>query len=333
MDNNYDFESSEPVSNGTVQNQQKNNGYTPNGYTPNNNYTPNNYSSNNGKNGGGVPLIAIIGIMALIILALIVYIVYKEVTPKKEVNVSVQTQSTVDSYVEDEKDEEDEEDEVVEEKEDVEDVENKKENKDIVKDEEEIEEDNEITTPDNDEVIETNNSNENIELSKDWKDMEFILAGNKYTLNTDYKNFIDNGWSVDFEKLGYADGYILNKNDKTYTTADLENENYEDSEINIGFINLGEKALDVTECQFWGISVDNAYADTPVDFELPAGIKNGSTLAEVEAAYGIPEDENDIYISDSLGYRVYSYNYDYEIDFEVTISDTDGVTGFEYKCY
>ena len=36
------------------------------------------------------------------------------------------------------------------------------------------------------------------------------------------------------------------------------------------------------------------YSDTPISFELPGGVKNGATLADVEAAYGKPEDENDI---------------------------------------
>lgn len=343
MDNNYDFESSEPVSNGPVQNQPKNNGYVPNGYTPNNNYAPNNYGQNNGKNSGGVPLIAIIGVMAIIILGLIVYIVYQEISASKTPISDVPTTSLADkTYVEDTR--EDVEEDVVVDK-----------DKDVVEDDEEVVVDKDVVTDkdsenDGDEekektedkksdtgIIATNKSNttneETAELSDDWKSLEFILAGQKYKLNTDYKNLIDNGWSVDFAGLGYADGYILNKNDKTYSTTDLENEDYSDARVNIGFINLGESARDVSECQFWAISVDNTYTDTPVDFELPGGIKNGSTLAEVEAAYGIPEDENDIYISDSLGYRVYSYSYDYEIHFDLTISDTEGVTGFDYKIY
>lgn len=339
MDNNYDFESSEPVSNGPVQNQPKNSGYIPNGYTPNNNYASNNYSQNNGKN-GGVPLIAIIGVMAVIILGLIIYIVYQEISTTKTPISEGPTTSLADkTYVEDTTEENVEEDVVVNKDNDVVEDDEDVVDKDVATDKDsekvEDEEKNEAEDKKSDTgIIATNKQNTTTEeLSDDWKSLEFILAGQKYKLNTDYKNLIDNGWAVDFAELGYADGYILNKNDKTYSTTNLENEDYEDADVNIGFINLGESARDVSECQFWAISVDNAYSDTPVDFELPNGIKNGSTLAEVEAAYGIPEDENDIYISDSLGYRVYSYSYDYEIHFDVTISDTDGVTGFDYKIY
>ena len=36
------------------------------------------------------------------------------------------------------------------------------------------------------------------------------------------------------------------------------------------------------ECQYWAITVDNSWSDTPVEFVLPGGIKYGSTLEEIE---------------------------------------------------
>lgn len=169
--------------------------------------------------------------------------------------------------------------------------------------------------------------------SSDWKSAEFTFDGKSYKINDDYTKFKANGWYIDLTKAGYEDGYILNKNQKVYSTVNFLNDNYKKANVRVGFINLGEKAVDITETQIWAITVDNKYSDTPVDFTLPGGIKNGSTLAEVEAAYGKPTDENDIYRSEDLGYTTYTYDNDLEPELRLTIWDEGGLTKFEYKIY
>lgn len=169
--------------------------------------------------------------------------------------------------------------------------------------------------------------------SGDWKSAEFTFDGKSYKINDDYTKFKANGWYIDLTKAGYEDGYILNKNQKVYSTVNFLNDNYKKANVRVGFINLGEKAVDITETQIWAITVDNKYSDTPVDFTLPGGIKNGSTLAEVEAAYGKPTDENDIYRSEDLGYTTYTYDNDLEPELRLTIWDEGGLTKFEYKIY
>lgn len=295
MSNEYDFESD------VVNTEQTNNG-------PINNGTGNN-GTNNGN--GGVPLIAIIGIMALIIVGLIVYIIVDPSATKEEPVIDVQESEVIieDSVA----------DEEVEENVAAEPV--------IKEDEDKDENEEEIKTP-----IEVND-NSSVELSSDWMDCEFAIEGKKYKLNNSYKTYTQDGWYIDLEKMGYAEGYILNKNDKTYSTIDLLNDNFEDADVSVGFINRGDNAQDITECDIWAINIDNSYSDTPVSFELPGGVKNGATLADVEAAYGKPEDENDIYRSEDLGYTKYSYDYDYSIYFEVTVYDEEGLTEFGYKIY
>lgn len=169
--------------------------------------------------------------------------------------------------------------------------------------------------------------------SGDWKSAEFTFDGKSYKINDDYTKFKANGWYVDMAKAGYEDGYILNKNQKVYSTVPFLNDNFKDANVRVGFINLGEKAVDITETQIWAITVDNKYSDTPVNFTLPGGIKNGSTLAEVEAAYGKPTDEDDIYRSEDLGYTTYTYDNDLEPELRLTIWDEGGLTKFEYKIY
>lgn len=170
-------------------------------------------------------------------------------------------------------------------------------------------------------------------VSGDWKSGEFTFDGKSYKINDDYTKFKANGWYIDLSKAGYEDGYILNKNQKVYSTIDFLNDNYKDADVRVGFINLGDKAVDITETQVWAITVDNKYSDTPVDFTLPGGIKSGSTLAEVEAAYGKPTEEGDIYRSEDLGYTTYTYDNDLEPELRLTIWDDVGLTKFEYKIY
>lgn len=165
-----------------------------------------------------------------------------------------------------------------------------------------------------------------------WISGKFSLAGENYELSSDYKLLAQNGWFVDFSKYGYSDGYILNKGDKLTSTINLENKKYDDAEVYIGFVNLSNSAKDVSECQFWSIEVDNSYSDTPVDFELPEGIKTGSTIADIVKAYGKLSDD-DIYRSDELGYTVYNYEYDFAYYLTLEIDDEKGLQSFSYKKY
>ena len=301
MSNEYDFESD------VVNTEQTNNGPVNNGPVDNNNNGSN-------KGNGGVPLIAIIGIMALIIVGLIIYIIIDPSATKEEPVIDTQE---YEYEVENEIEEEPVVDEEVEEIE---------EEKPVVK-EDNVEDDEETKTP----ISVTTNSS--VELSDDWMDCEFAVEGKKYKLNDAYKTYTQDDWYIDLEDMGYAEGYILNKNDKTYSTIDLLNDKFEDADVSVGFINRGDKARDITECDIWAINVDNSYSDTPISFELPGGIKNGVTLAEVEAAYGKPEAESDIYRSEDLGYTKYSYEYDYSIYFELTVYDEEGLVEFGYKIY
>jgi len=198
-------------------------------------------------------------------------------------------------------------------------------NNDVIRDDTVISEDESVINDDNSTVSEN--------VSSDWKSGEFTLDGVSYKLNSNYTDLTANGWSIDLARLGYADGYILNANDKTTSTIKLESSKFSDADVNIGFVNLGTGAKDITECQFWAITVRNSFSDTPVSFTLPGGIKNGSTLSEIESIYGKPTDPDDIYRSEELKYTVYSYDYDYQVYLKLTIYDDGGLKEFDYKIY
>lgn len=282
-----------------------------------------------GINGG---LVAIIIIMGAIIIALLAYIAFKpqEVTKQTtdtDAEISVENDDEVEKVKKDDDDKN--VDEETTEKEPVKNevTEEKKTNVGLkVKNEvvNEVEETELVVAP---------KENTSSELSSEWRSTEFILDGVKYKLYDDYSKFVAAGWKIDLVEMGYPDGYILNKNDKLSSIIDFLNDKYPEAYVNIGFINLGEGPKDITECQVWSIEVDNDWNDTEVPFTLPGGITNGSTRAEVEAAYGIPSD---VYESD-LGYVEYDYETAYEEDdyitFSLTIDNEKGVTGFDFSNY
>lgn len=319
----------------------------------------------NKKSGKGI--FVVVAVMAIIIVVLVAYIMTNGSEKSKE--SGAENNSTSSSKVsesdeeKDSKDEDETEDEDKKDSEDEEDGNTSKKDKNTSKDDEE---DSDKKTSDDEESEDNtsksgfgkkdkNTANKNkttdeakddkedsddkkeststTKLSADWKSAEFTLDGKAYKINEDYTKFKANGWYIDLKDAGYEDGYILNKNDKVYSTIDFLNDKFDDADVNVGFINLGETAKDITECQVWALTVDNKYSDTPVEFILPGGIKYGSTLAEVEAAYGKPTDEDDIYRSEDLGYTTYTYDNELEPQLRLTIWDEGGLTKFEYKIY
>lgn len=168
-------------------------------------------------------------------------------------------------------------------------------------------------------------------LSNDWKNTEFALNGENYKIHFDYSQLQNAGWTFDLADYGYSNGYIMNQNDKVSGTISLENPNY-DARVSVGFTNTSATPKDILQCQIWTIDVDNSFAKKPVTFNLPNGIHNGSTLEEVVAAYGEPE-EDDKYRADSLGYWTYTYKDGYDKYLKLTIYDDKGVTAFSYDVY
>lgn len=174
------------------------------------------------------------------------------------------------------------------------------------------------------------------ELSDDWTDMQFILDGKLYELPVSYRELEANGWSFDLAAYGYTDGYIMNPGDKTYSTIELSNPDYdEDLMVWVGFINTGDKAQDILDCDIWAFQMDTCVGSRQLenypDMEIAGGIGFGSTREEVEAAFGECED---IYEADSgYNYAVYNYDMDYKYYLKLTIYEDKGVTAIDISSY
>lgn len=175
-------------------------------------------------------------------------------------------------------------------------------------------------------------SNINEFTSNEWITGEIKLDGVKFKLKDKYMKFVEASWNIDLEKYGYANGYILNSGDKTSTTIQLNNEKYKSAIVQIGFINSSKDALDIKECDIWSISINNKNADVEIPFELPGGIKNGSTIEEIVAAYGELTAEN-VYRVDSNGYTTYHYQSGSDKYLDLYVYDKGGLLEVNFKMY
>lgn len=164
------------------------------------------------------------------------------------------------------------------------------------------------------------------EIEGNWKKEKFSLAGEIYELMTDYKVLEEDGWLIKDK----ADK-TLKANEKIYLEVELEHEKYKDSKVVVGLINEKTEESKYQDCKYWAIRVSNDWSETPIEFSLPGGVKYGSTVEDVEKAYGKPK-EDDIYYSEVLKY----YEYIYEIDetlLTLVIYEDRGLVEFEYKSY
>lgn len=168
--------------------------------------------------------------------------------------------------------------------------------------------------------------------SNNWSNEEFKLNGIKFKLKNQYMTFVEKSWKVDLEKYGYANGYILNSGDKTSTTIQLNNQEYQSALVQVGFINNSKEAKDIKDCDIWSISINNKNVATPVPFELPGGIKNGSTKEEIFKSYGELKEEK-IYRSDSQGYTTYHYQDGYNKYLDLYVYDDEGLLEINFKSY
>lgn len=183
---------------------------------------------------------------------------------------------------------------------------------------------------------ETQTASADGELSDDWTDMQFMLDGNLYELPVSYRELEADGWKFDLAAYGYTDGYIMNPGDKTYSTIELTNPDYdEDLTVWVGFINTGDKAQDILDCEIWAFQMDTCVGSRQLenypDMEIAGGIGFGSTREEVEAAFGECED---VYEADSgYNYVVCNYEMDYDYYLKLTIYEDKGVTAIDISTY
>lgn len=164
-------------------------------------------------------------------------------------------------------------------------------------------------------------------VSEDWTETEFSMAGIKYKLNTSYRNFEKNNWTINGNS--FNNGLTLIKNDKTSVSLSVVNKDF-DSDVKVGIINLKDKRREMLDCETWGITVNNEHATNPVTFKLAKGITNGSTKEDIIKAYGELSADKIKTLDDRV---ILQYQKDYSVYLDLTIINDKGLTSFSYKKY
>lgn len=173
------------------------------------------------------------------------------------------------------------------------------------------------------------------EISDQWMDQQFAFDGQNYAIFFSYDQLEAAGWTFDLADYGHADGYILNKGDKVTSTIELTNPNYNEKlRVNVGFVNHGDEAQDILQCDVWAFACEITYGfkllDNVPEMTIAGGITWGSTKEQVEAAFGQPED---VYTSEDHGYVTYTYQDAFSKYLKLTIYDEMGVTKIEMQNY
>lgn len=137
------------------------------------------------------------------------------------------------------------------------------------------------------------------ELSDNWMDFQVLLNDELYTLPAPVSAFEENGWTLEND----GDDDTLEPNQYTLSRSLKKG----DMQVYVQIINLGIDELPVTKCLVGQISLDDYQAKKGATLTVATGITLGSSLEEVEAAYGLP---GYTYEGSSITYRYESGSYD-----------------------
>ena len=164
---------------------------------------------------------------------------------------------------------------------------------------------------------------------KVWISGKFTIENKKYSLKSKYKKFKKNNWIIN-ENNNFK--YNLQSYQKTIGSNILENKNYPNTNIKVGFINNSEEPRKIANCTLWQISVYNISKSESLKFKLPGNIKNNSTYKEISKVYGtLPSDKIDIHKKEK--YKVYHYSNNNKLYLDLIVDDKEGLIGFTYMKY
>lgn len=184
---------------------------------------------------------------------------------------------------------------------------------------------------------------EGSELLKDytWQDGVIVIDGVLYQSFYDpYSKFVENGWDFEFGDRTVKEADVLNAHTYVIGGVHLYNEAYHGSsdysrpDIYVSFYNNTDENLPYKSCNILGIEVEGTTGfDTwemsydpceCYDFEIPGGLRRGSSIDEVMAAYGEPDN---VYVSDGH-YEILTYKSEY-VEYELTVFYDHGLQGVD----
>lgn len=177
-------------------------------------------------------------------------------------------------------------------------------------------EDNDKNDKEDKDDEEDNSSN----ISSNIKDFEFSLDGKVHKLLCDYSELQKEGWEIEDNSKGQE----LKTNQ--YTLITVANKGKE--EVYFSFYNPNKETKKVEECLVCKIQIDDYMEERcGAKVKLAGGIGIGSTVDELEEAFGEPTSKNEYedYIYYKYDFEIYS-NYQFIID-----SKTKKITKIEAR--
>ena len=197
-----------------------------------------------------------------------------------------------------------------------------------------VEDNSEDITEDTTEITTETTTETKSDITTDLYSEQFIMDGVTYTLPFDYA-LIKDKYTFDLSDYGKEDGYILNPEDKTSSTIELNNSELDkDFDFYVGFVNTTDTAIDIKESSIWAVDFDKSWSKTDnyPNIVLPGGITWGSSIDDIKKAYGEPSEEP--YYADSMKYWEYTYldnDYDYRV--YLTIYEDSGLSKIRLQSY
>ena len=184
------------------------------------------------------------------------------------------------------------------------------------------------TTATSEETTETEEI-EIVTISDDWKVMEFALKDSKITIPSNLDDIEKAGWYITL------DDYTLKAGTRTTCDIDLLHQDYLDKDntpvfkMQIGFKNSLSVDKNINQCEVYTLQINGLYEkglkkNLP-ELEMAKGITFGSTIEDIEDAYGKPSSK-----IDKNNYTIYTYE-EGNSTMKLTIHNGIGLTKIELK--
>ena len=153
-----------------------------------------------------------------------------------------------------------------------------------------------------------------------WSDMIFAIEEKTYRLPFSYQDIKDE-WYFN-EDYGFDDSFLTEPGEGRYCSIDLDSDIY-DMDLMVGTINSSASTKPITRNNIWAIGMSIEACKSYPSLLLPKGITWGSSLDEIKAAYGEPQEVPD-YETDTE-YCTIEYSLDYEYYMTLVIYDEGGL--------
>ena len=181
-------------------------------------------------------------------------------------------------------------------------------------------------------------TNNHASVSDDWKDLEFALDGEVFSLPFAYSDLESLGYSFDIEDYTDDEDFSLEPNEYTMSGVDLHSKEYGDDynsfALRVRFVNLSEEPQKLKDCDICSIEIDRTFGDKLCEnyasLDIAGGLTWGATEEDVFSVFGEPyhEYEGSYYTAYTFQFREEDYR---TKEVTVYISPDNGLNSIEME--